>query len=553
MAPLLGIINEDIGPDPNYVWIALCYILTLAIGQVLVGRVSDLFGRRWFFVGGSAMALLGCIISAVATSVPMLIGGTVLVGLSSASQLSYVFVLGELIPYKHRFLIMSFLFSWAVPFSGFGPAYAYIFVQHTKHTWRSCYYLMIVVDGLALICWALLYAQKLPSAIQVLKENSYYPPTFDEKYKHKKTKRQVIQDFDFIGLILLVGGLLIFLMGISWGGQLYPWKSAHVIITIVVGFMTLVVFTIYEAFVPLNEPLVPMYLFKNLRWVATMIMVAMGATVYFCFSIVWPTMVFSIYTSDLTYGGLLCTITGLGTNVGEIICGLICRRLGNQRIQVVVVATMMGVFLGGKSGYPWRCLVNLINFPACAVATPDNRQVIMPLLFLGCACMGYVEMVGTTVIGIAIRTQSEIGTAVGVAGSMRSTVSTIGSAIYTSILANRLGKTIPTEVPPKLIAAGLPASSVSAFLSAITVGTPAAFAKVQGLTPAIEAIGIRAYKVASIDAYRTVFFSTIAFSAVCVLCACFTPNVDDRMTDKVVATLHHQQAEVHRDEEVAEK
>jgi MFS family permease len=553
VAPLLGIINEDIGPDPNYVWIALCYILTLAIGQVLVGRVSDLFGRRWFFVGGSAMALLGCIISAVATSVPMLIGGTVLVGLSSASQLSYVFVLGELIPYKHRFLIMSFLFSWAVPFSGFGPAYAYIFVQHTKHTWRSCYYLMIVVDGLALICWALLYAQKLPSAIQVLKENSYYPPTFDEKYKHKKTKRQVIQDFDFIGLILLVGGLLIFLMGISWGGQLYPWKSAHVIITIVVGFMTLVVFTIYEAFVPLNEPLVPMYLFKNLRWVATMIMVAMGATVYFCFSIVWPTMVFSIYTSDLTYGGLLCTITGLGTNVGEIICGLICRRLGNQRIQVVVVATMMGVFLGGKSGYPWRCLVNLINFPACAVATPDNRQVIMPLLFLGCACMGYVEMVGTTVIGIAIRTQSEIGTAVGVAGSMRSTVSTIGSAIYTSILANRLGKTIPTEVPPKLIAAGLPASSVSAFLSAITVGTPAAFAKVQGLTPAIEAIGIRAYKVASIDAYRTVFFSTIAFSAVCVLCACFTPNVDDRMTDKVVATLHHQQADVHRDEEVAEK
>jgi MFS family permease len=78
VAPLLGIINEDIGPDPNYVWIALCYILTLAIGQVLVGRVSDLFGRRWFFVGGSAMALLGCIISAVATSVPMLIGGIVI-------------------------------------------------------------------------------------------------------------------------------------------------------------------------------------------------------------------------------------------------------------------------------------------------------------------------------------------------------------------------------------------------------------------------------------------------------------------------------------------
>jgi hypothetical protein len=41
VAPLLGIINNDIGPDPNYLWIALVYTLTLAIGQVLVGRLSD--------------------------------------------------------------------------------------------------------------------------------------------------------------------------------------------------------------------------------------------------------------------------------------------------------------------------------------------------------------------------------------------------------------------------------------------------------------------------------------------------------------------------------
>jgi Fungal trichothecene efflux pump (TRI12) len=53
-------------------------------------------------------------------------------------------------------------------------------------------------------------------------------------------------------------------MGVSWSGQLYPWKSAHVIATIVVSFLTLVVFTLYEALMPLKEPLVPVYLFKNL-------------------------------------------------------------------------------------------------------------------------------------------------------------------------------------------------------------------------------------------------------------------------------------------------
>jgi hypothetical protein len=103
-------------------------------------------------------------------------------------------------------------------------------------------------------------------------------------------------------------------------------------------------------------------------------------------------------------------------------------------------------------------------------------------------------------------------------------------------------------VPPKLIAAGLPPSSVSAFLSAITIGTPEAFSKVVGLTSAIESVGIAAYKVASSHAYQTVFYSTIAFSTTALICAFLTPNVDELMTDTVVATVHR-----HTDEETAEK
>jgi hypothetical protein len=189
-------------------------------------------------------------------------------------------------------------------------------------------------------------------SIYLLIDNSYFPPTFDDKYKHKKTKRQALIDFDFIGLILLVGGLLIFLTGISWGGSLYPWKSAHVIVTIVVGFLALVAFVLYEAFMSLNEPLVPMHLFKNIPWVATMMVVSLGASVYYAFAIVWPTMVFSLYTSDLTYGGWLCCVTGCGINVGQLSGGLLARYLGKQRTQIVVGSISMGVFLGGTSSVP---------------------------------------------------------------------------------------------------------------------------------------------------------------------------------------------------------
>jgi Fungal trichothecene efflux pump (TRI12) len=173
----------------------------------------------------------------------------------------------------------------------------------------------------------------------------------------------------------------------------------------------------------------------------------------------------------------------------------------------------------------------------------------MALLFLGTMSVGYMDSISLTITGIAIRDQADIGTAVGVSGSVRTAVSTVAQTIYTTILTNRLGKTIPAEVPPKLIAAGLPASSVPSFLAAVAAGTPTAFADVQGLTPAIEAIGLRAYKVASAHAYQTVFYSTIAFSVTCIVFACFTPSVDDRMTDKVIVTLHH----TGTDEESVEK
>jgi MFS family permease len=73
-APLLATINADLGPDPLFVWVSLVYNVTLSVGLVLVGRLSDIFGRRYFFVGGQIIGVLGCIVCAKATSVPMLIG-----------------------------------------------------------------------------------------------------------------------------------------------------------------------------------------------------------------------------------------------------------------------------------------------------------------------------------------------------------------------------------------------------------------------------------------------------------------------------------------------
>jgi hypothetical protein len=75
-APILSVINADLGPDNRYTWISLVYNAVLAVFLSPVGRLSDIFGRRWFFIGGALVAVLGSIVCATATNILTLVKTT---------------------------------------------------------------------------------------------------------------------------------------------------------------------------------------------------------------------------------------------------------------------------------------------------------------------------------------------------------------------------------------------------------------------------------------------------------------------------------------------
>jgi hypothetical protein len=64
-------------------------------------------------------------------------------------------------------------------------------------------------------------------------------------------------------MFLYTAGFILFLFGLSEGGTVYPWDSVQVISFIVIGFATLVAFVLWECYMPLREPFVPMKLFKD--------------------------------------------------------------------------------------------------------------------------------------------------------------------------------------------------------------------------------------------------------------------------------------------------
>jgi hypothetical protein len=104
----------------------------------------------------------------------------------------------------------------------------------------------------------------------------YFPPTFEEKFQNR-TRMQQIKDFDYFGTFLFLAGFTLFLLGLSWGGSVYAWKSAEVISTIVIGAAVMVAFVLWEAYANLAEPLLPLHLFKNFAWVTSCILLGLGA------------------------------------------------------------------------------------------------------------------------------------------------------------------------------------------------------------------------------------------------------------------------------------
>jgi len=242
----------------------------LSIFLTLIGRISDIFGRRWVFAGGSILGCIGSIICVCATNIPMLIGGTTVIGIGAATQVSFPIVMGELLPMKYRFYGNALIFVFCIPGSGFGPVVAQAFVEYTSVGWRGIYYLLIALNGSAAALWIAFY----------------HPPTFEMKHKSERVM-DYVKTFDYIGTLLYTAGLLLFLLGLSWGGSVYPWTSAHVIATLVVGVLTLAAFALYETYAPLKEPLVPMHLFKNGPWVMSTVVLGVGAGMYYAFALIW--------------------------------------------------------------------------------------------------------------------------------------------------------------------------------------------------------------------------------------------------------------------------
>ncbi|KIW08472.1 uncharacterized protein PV09_01374 [Verruconis gallopava] len=498
-ANTLALINEDVGPSVNISWVATGWTLGSAVGFLLFGRLTDIFGRKWGVQFCQILALVGVIVAATAHNVGALIAAETMIGIAAAGQLSFGIVVGELVPNRLRGPAVTVIFLAALPFAVFGPSIGRAFIDNTAAGWRWSYYIGIICNALALIFYQFFY----------------HPPKYDQLHVHGKTIAQQLKEFDYVGLVLYLAGVVILLIGLSWGGQAYPWSSAHVIATLVVGIATLILFGFYEGYlahkVSKGVPLMPPRIFKDIGYTAIVVCATIGAMVYYALTVLWPTIL-SQYTTDSTKIGLQSSVVGGGILLGQAFGGFALSYVPKVKWQIVITSFIGASFVASLAS------INADTHAQCIILG------IMATVFIG-----YVDNITFPAVTLVFEAQ-DIGLATGVLGSIRAVGGAVAQALYVSILTTKAAKFIPEYVTPAVTAAGLPESSLPTFFAGLTSGN---FSSVPGATPNIIAIGATETRRAYFEAFHYVFYATIPFGALLFAAAFFVPNMEKFLTNNV--------------------
>ncbi|KAI1791873.1 Mfs1.2 [Ganoderma leucocontextum] len=239
VSPALPVIVSDLRAD-EFVWVASAYGISSTALLPLSGGLAEVYGRRPVMLVSVALFALGGAISGAAQSMNMLIAGRVVQGAGAGGiyTLAQV-ILSDLVSLQERGTYNGlFGLTWAIA-SCVGPLIGGAFAHHT--TWRWIFYMTVMSSGVVAIIMIVFLRLDKPSSV---------------------TLRESVVRLDGIGNTLIIGATCSIVLGLTWGGVVFPWRSYQVLVPIFVGVVAFFAFFLYE-WRYCQYPAIPFYLLSN--------------------------------------------------------------------------------------------------------------------------------------------------------------------------------------------------------------------------------------------------------------------------------------------------
>ena len=404
VATAIRTIGDDLHGLSVQAWVTTAYLITSTVSTPLYGKLSDLYGRKPFFLLAITIFITGSAACAFSTSMYMLAAFRAYQGLGAGGLFSLALaIIGDIVSPRDRAKYQGYFLAVFGTASVLGPVLGGFFAGSnsilTITGWRWVFLVNVPIGIVALyVVWRTL---NLP--------NTHRPA-----------------QIDWVG----VGALfvcLVPLLVVAEQGQKWGWGSATALLCYGLGIAGLILFILAEHRMGDNA-LIPLRFFQNRVFSLTSIVgVLVGMGLFGGISVL-PLYLQIVRGVSPTEAGLLLLPLTAGLMVGAIISGQLISRTGRYKIYPVVGALL--------------CVIALVLMSFIGADTPLWQTDIYGGLFgLG---------IGNIMQPITLATQNamparDIGVATSSATFFRQMGGTLGVAVFLSVLFSTVGHNIGTQ------------------------------------------------------------------------------------------------------------
>jgi EmrB/QacA subfamily drug resistance transporter len=312
-------IGDDLNGLSIQAWVTTAFLITSTLATPLYGKLSDLYGRKPFFLLAITIFVTGSALCGLATSMYMLAAFRAFQGLGAGGLFSLALaIVGDIIAPRERAKYQGYFMAVFGTSSVLGPVVGGFLAGQTSILgiagWRWIFWINVPIGIAAL---AVVY--------RVLHLN------------HVRREQRI----DWWGTVTMAIGLVPLLI-IAEQGQEWGWGSPRALVCYVVGVLGLIAFGLIESKMK-DAALIPFRLFKYGSFATgSLLSFVLGIGMFGGISLL-PLYMQLVKGASPTKSGLLMLPLVLGIMLASVVAGQITSRTGHYRVFPIIGTAVMVV------------------------------------------------------------------------------------------------------------------------------------------------------------------------------------------------------------------
>ena len=490
-------------------WATTAYLITSTIATPLYGKLSDMYGRKPFYLAAILIFVAGSLASTFATSMYELAAFRAFQGIGAGGLMSLALaIIGDIVPPRERARYQGMFLAVFGTSSVLGPVIGGALAGQSS---------ILGIDG-----WRWVFLVNVPIGIAAF---AVVAVVLNLPRKASNVKRRI----DWLGSAFISIGLVPLLI-VAEQGRDWGWASQDAWICYIVGALGLIAFVIAEHYAK-DDALIPLRLFRNSVFSLTSLTGLIVGMAMFGGIAMIPQYLQIVKGNTPTQSGLLMLPFVLGLMLSSMGSGLLISRTGRYKIYpiigTVLIAAAAALF---------------------AFRLEWNSSLVEVDLYMAVFGIG----LGLCMQTLTLATQNavppkDMGVATASATFFRSMGGTLGTAVFISLLFSTVGDKIADAfkaiVPTQAFQTAIQTPSVvqdpnnAALFSALKGGGNAGGALqdssfIQKLNPAILA---QPFQEGFTNAMHIVFLSAAVLAAVAFVLTVITKEVPLRTQSGIQA------------------